>query len=239
MLAGIYPFLSKSVSNAVGHSKLVTKEHIVDCSELDDLLNCQWDSAFDDNHDIDDSADELRGWFNNPSLGRIKNIISQDPHDPDALRSCLAALGFYLVSRVHEGQERAYYENQAAIKVLMNGHFTNSAAQEVYSHCLGTMGNEPFWFHVASTSSAGSDFGGELRGNLEWQRDNNRKSLVKALEAWREQESSPNRLKRMIAIYRLMLGQRHSDNLGVPKSYRACFRDDPDRLFATIAQVLS
>src|SRR5262249_24563810 len=89
-----------------------------------DRIASQWSNAMDDDRDIDDSSDDFPLW----------NGGERKPGtDSDQQRSCLAAIGFYLKSRI-DGNEATENRN-AAYQILAAPHYRRFDVEQQFRTC--------------------------------------------------------------------------------------------------------
>jgi hypothetical protein len=139
------------------------------------------------------------------------NVLWQWDNNP---RSCLAALSYASTNR---GE---------ALSRLKGGQRHNRNVQRLYEVAAASLPD--FWMIVATASNSGANFD-EARVNINWQFSNNVTSLHNARRMWRSGHQ-------IHALYELLQGQRH--NVGVMNLYRACFRQDRERLFRIVNEIL-
>jgi hypothetical protein len=187
-------------------------------------LLCQWNNAFDDDHEIDDSEDEFPVWDGDPGV------------NPDELKSPLAAFGYFLRGRIFNEPD----DRLKAYRILGYGQFHKLRdPRRPENHFMGcaSPNEDEFWFCLTGLSDIGADLGA-AEHNLNWQVENNRKSMERYFVFWCAQRARPNRLAQMTAVYFLCLGQRHQDGRPAVKHYRSCFRERPEELFRLVSRLL-
>ncbi|HEY0713694.1 MAG TPA: hypothetical protein VGF45_13535 [Polyangia bacterium] len=189
------------------------------CEETADNLAWQWHNTM-----VDEGCWSLNGWV-------IK----------EAKYSTLTILG--RVAGVLEwpaaGPAEPCYTNDLLGQVV-SGQRENPHVQQVERACFN---RDPSTFLelLALSSKAGSDPSDDLV-NLRWQRENNRESLVRSLNAWKGWKTTTGRARGkdmnwLKAVYYVLSGQRH--NHGVMSKYRASIRADEDRFFEAVEKVLN
>jgi hypothetical protein len=120
------------------------------------------------------------------------------------------------------------------LHLLKQGQNHDPEVQVFYETFAKTFAHDEFWQLVATTASSRPDLN-SAKGDLEWQRDNDRKSLMEACKLLNEPKW-PNSSKNYHALAALLRGQQH--NRGVMDLYRACYRNKADELFNLAVSVL-
>jgi hypothetical protein len=226
------------------------------CSDaFDAALRRQWGGAFDDDKDIDERSNE-------PPPHEPVPLWQGDPGDgAEGVRSCLAAIGYFVGSRVAAGQvttsilpnsiesrpgvlppdpsgvsryaPRAWFQ-QRALDILLAGQFRNEDGKNAYRACLPPkMTEDDFWLAVVTRATGTPDFA-KAKVGLQWQQQNNPGSMRECLNAWGSVASVPAPFAQIHAMYWLMLGQRHEDGREAVATYRNCFAADKAALMKLV-----
>jgi hypothetical protein len=120
---------------------------------------------------------------------------------------------------------------------LQQGQPDNSHARDLYGDAFVYFGVDPFFDILAASSSTAPyvKMFDELDPNLTFQYNNNLKSLTDAMYWWFHSSSHADQNAHQ-ALFELLYGQRQS--MGVMDLYRACFREDRNRLFLLVRKKL-
>src|SRR5262249_53356460 len=151
-----------------------------------------------------------------------------EPSDgAEGIRSCLAALGYFIGSRVAAGRQTSPLQGQfetrpgvalpdqfhvsryfprewfqqRALDVLLGGQFRNEEGKNAYRACLPPATTEDdFWLGVLTRATSAPDFTG-AKIDLQWQRDNNPGSMRECVNAWGTVTSVPAAFTQVHAMY--------------------------------------
>lgn len=132
------------------------------------------------------------------------------------------------------GLSKLKYNEIDALEYFSQGQSHNYHVTRLYEEGWRTLSD--FWEIVvgASYTPTSSNNLAEARVNIKWQYGANLESLTSAWREWPSASGSGKAfsISRAYAMYHLLWGQRHNES--VMSLYRACFRDDPNGLFAII-----
>jgi hypothetical protein len=164
------------------------------------------------------------------------------PPDKKAYDSCPAqAVDFYARNfKYVPGQglvETFGNAEESIMSSLVFGQRHNQAAQQTYRNCLAQQPSIHTFMRLVVTAAPGraSDLA-DATGNIQWQVGANSASITNARNYWNQATATNDPNAKLyfgtLAADCLMGGQMH--NPPVLQEYRACFRDNPDGLFAIV-----
>lgn len=183
----------------------------------------------------DDAEVNIDWQFNvNTQAGDLKN------ESPLSAMSIFVAPG---IVRYQPGQGLIYDSaglDWALMETLVYGQRHNPPAQQSYRDCrVQSASLWRFWERVPRAAYGRPSDYGAAAVNIAWQRQANPESVANAHASWASASAVPEPDARtffsITAMYYLLIGQRHSAD--AMQLYRACFRDDANRLFTLVSLV--
>ena len=163
---------------------------------------------------------------------------------PLRLESPLAALGlFSVMCRWSPDTKRIDCGDieWLSMEMLQRGQTGNAEVQELYRSFRNSFPSRwDFWLVVVRSSGVRRANFDEAQVRIALQGLNDPESIAFAQTSWKDARLAPDpELKKffqVLAMYYLLLGQRHSAD--TMQLYRACFKDNPDELFRRVELVI-
>jgi hypothetical protein len=163
------------------------------------------------------------------------------PQNQEYVRCPASAIDGYWRAYHFDPQQGTLVENWpnpevTVLNMLITGQKGNQGAQNSYKNCLAQTGVHAFARLIVTAAPGQALDLGAATPNIAWQKGANPHSIDLARSYWSNANAVADGAARMwfatLAADCLMGGQLH--NPPVLKIYRACFRDDPNGLFAIV-----